>query len=239
MLETPSKPTIRRLAWLFDVDGTLITTEGAAREAFASALRGLGPVDDLSGVPFAGRTDPLILADVLARHALTLDAAATNRFWREVERELASRLVPERGRVLPGVRALLDRLARERSHALGLLTGNRSSMARLKLEHYGLAGSFEFGAFGEMAADRDALARVAAGEALRRFGVPAEACVVVGDTEHDVRCARAAGARVVAVATGSVDRERLASTRPDLLLDTLDDADALIAWSRTLEAEWA
>ena len=51
-----------RLAWLFDVDGTLLLTEGAAREAFACAVRDhLGVADDLQDIGFAGRIEPLIL----------------------------------------------------------------------------------------------------------------------------------------------------------------------------------
>ena len=61
----------------------------------------------------------------------------------------------------------------------------------------------------------------------RRFAP--DAVVVVGDTEHDVACARAAGVRAVAVASGHFDRDALAAHAPDLLLDDLRDADAFIA----------
>jgi phosphoglycolate phosphatase len=54
--------------------------------------------------------------------------------------------------------------------------------------------------------------------------VAAEEILVIGDTPLDVECARAIGARVVAVATGVHSREELAATSPDLLLDDLSDA---------------
>ncbi len=232
---TPVSPAARPRVWLFDVDGTLLTTDGAARDAFAAALRGLGHDVDLTGVPFAGRTDPLILRDVLARHGLAFDAAEEAAYGAPVEREMVTQLVPGRGRVLPGVEALLDRLAADPRHVVALLTGNRSSMARLKLAHYRLEHRFAFGAYGEMAADRDALARVAAEASWRRYRVPAAHCIVVGDTVHDVRCARAAGARAVAVATGGNTPAELAAVSPDLLLDDLADPDPLLAWAAALD----
>jgi FMN phosphatase YigB (HAD superfamily) len=71
-----------RLAWLFDVDGTLLLTEGAAREAFACAVRDhLGVGDDLQDIGFAGRIEPLILRDILRKHGRSLDCAEEARFW--------------------------------------------------------------------------------------------------------------------------------------------------------------
>src|SRR5438477_6854132 len=111
-------------------------------------------------------------------------------------------LRPGRGRVLDGVHRLLDAIAAEPEWVAGLLTGNMTQMARIKLGHYGLWDRFAFGAFGEMAPDRDALARDLALRIRRDYGLPPQRCIVVGDTEHDVACARAAGMRVIAVATG-------------------------------------
>ena len=71
-----------RLAWLFDVDGTLLLTEGAAREAFACAVRDrFGVTDDLHDISFAGRIEPLILADILRKHRRGLSHEEEARFW--------------------------------------------------------------------------------------------------------------------------------------------------------------
>jgi len=58
----------------------------------------------------------------------------------------------------------------------------------------------------------------------------------VGDTEHDIACARAAGARVIAVATGGTDISTLAAAEPDLLLDDLQEADAIMRWAGAIAA---
>jgi phosphoglycolate phosphatase-like HAD superfamily hydrolase len=222
-----------RLAWLFDVDGTLLLTGGAAREAFACAVRDrLGVEDDLRDISFAGRIEPLILADILRKHGRVLDHAEEARFWDSVFAHMRRLLRPGRGRLMPGIPQLLDRVAAEPGWVMGLLTGNMTQMARIKLGHFGLDGRFAFGGFGEMAPDRDALARALVRRVAREHGVPARRCVVVGDTAHDVACARAAGARVVAVATGTMSRAELAACAPDLLLDDLLGADALIGWAR-------
>ena len=139
---------------------------------------------------------------------------------------------PGRGCLLPGVLALLDAVGREPEWGVALLTGNMTQMAHIKLRRFGIADRFALGAFGEEAADRNALACVAVSRVAARFGVPSERCVVVGDTVHDIECARAAGAHVIAVATGPSDRVALAAHEPDLVLDDLPETDRVIEWAR-------
>ena len=227
-----------RLAWLFDVDGTLLTTEGAAREAFALAVRQrFGLEDSLTDIAFAGRTEPFILKDILAKHGIEFSEIDEARFWDAVFDAMRAKFKPPRGRLLAGVEALLDRIGEERDWVSGLLTGNMTEMARIKLERFGLHGRFAFGAFGEQADGRDALARDVVGRVGRRYGVPPSRCIVVGDTVHDIACARAAGARVAAVATGTQSRAELAARGPDLMLDDLADHAPLISWARTVATE--
>jgi len=226
-----------RLVWLFDVDGTLLLTEGAARAAFSGAVRDqFGIEDDLADIAFAGRIEPLIVADILRKHGRSFDLAGEARFWDSVFDHMRRELRPGRGQMMPGIPRLLDQIAAEPGWALGLLTGNMTQMARIKLGHFGLDGRFAFGGFGEMAPDRNALARALVERLGRERGVPPRRCIVVGDTEHDVACARAAGARVVAVATGFTPRATLEALRPDLMLDDLADIEAVVAYGRGVAA---
>lgn len=225
------------LVWLFDVDGTLLLTQGAGREALARALyERHGIDDDLRTIPMAGRTDPLIVGDLARRHGLDLGhgAEAHGPFWDATYAHMRALMTPARGGPLPGVVALLDAVEAEPGWVSALLTGNVPVMAELKLDAFGLWRRFEFGTFGSEAPDRDALARVAVTRAAERHGVGPERCIVVGDTEHDIACARAAGAHVVAVATGGRTREQLASHAPDLLLDDLTDTRELFDWARAI-----
>lgn len=224
-----------RIVWLFDVDGTLLLTEGTGRLAIAAGLRErYGVEDDLARVPMAGRTDLLIVADALRLHGLAPVDAEHEALWRAIVAHMERLMDPPRGGLLPGVAELLDRVGREPGWVSALLTGNVAPMARIKLGAFGIHERFAFGAFGDEAPDRDALAVLAVRRAADRCGVPPARCVVVGDTEHDIACARAAGARAVAVATGGRTREVLAAHAPDLLLDDLTQADTLVDWARSL-----
>jgi phosphoglycolate phosphatase-like HAD superfamily hydrolase len=223
---------------LFDVDGTLIDVAGAGRRSMEGAFREVLGVDGLEragAVPYAGRTDPLIFASMA--EACGVDPATfrerkddlVRSFVRALELEM-QRPDPRR-RVLPGVRALLERLEAMDGVHLGLLTGNLEAGARIKLEPFDLNRFFPAGGFASDDPDRRTIARVAHGRMSELTGIdfPPEAVTVVGDTDHDVDCARANGFRAVAVDSGWVPRERLERSRPDALLDDLSDPGVMAA----------
>ena len=223
------------LVWLFDIDGTLLLTQGAGREALVRTLRSHYAIeDDLASIPFAGRTDLLITNDIAARHGIVFEDGQRARFFRAVAAEMRALMRTPRGGLLPGTAEVLAAVTTEPRWVTALLTGNESEMARIKLESYGIAHRFAWGTFGEEGPDRDAIARLAVQRAAERHGVTPDRCIVVGDTEHDIACARAAGARAVAVASGSHTRAQLGERGPDLLLDDLRDAAALVAWAKGL-----
>lgn len=225
------------LVWLFDVDGTLLLTEGAGRIAISRALHErFGIADDLRHIPMAGRTDPLIVGDMARTHGLDLAHGSEHHapFWEATYRHMRELMTPPRGGLLPGVMNVLDAVAEEPTWVSALLTGNVPVMAELKLGAFGVWDRFDFGAFGSEAPDRNALAKVAVKRAHERHGVAPHQCIVVGDTEHDIACARAAGALAVAVATGGRTRAQLEVHAPDLLLDDLSDPTPLIDWARGL-----
>ena len=226
-----------RLAWLFDIDGTLLLTGGAAKEAFVRAAREVFGLDDrLEDIGFAGRIDPEILREILDKHGLTPAPERIERFYDNVVAQMDSAIHNGHGRLLPGVPALLDAVAAEPAWARTLLTGNMTRMAAIKLKHFGIEHHFAMGAYGEQAASRPELARLAVARIRERYGVAPSRCVVVGDTIHDIACARAAGALVVAVATGSQSRAELEAHAPDLALDDLTQRDVMLEWVRGVEA---
>lgn len=226
-----------RRVLLFDIDGTLLHTDGAGSQALSDVLFArYGIRDDLDGIAFAGRTDPLILGDILARHEVVLEPDAVAEFWSATYERAAQLLVPGRGRILPGVEALLERVAAEPDWTIALLTGNNGPMAQIKLRHYGIDRWFAYGCFGDEAPDRNQLARLAVKRAAERVGADPADCVVIGDTPLDIACARAADAWAVAVATGSFTLADLTAHEPDLLLPDFNDPDPLLAFVRDLPA---
>ena len=224
-----------RLAWLFDIDGTLLLTGGAAREAFVRAVRDcLGREDDLEDIAFAGRIDPQILGDIFAKHGIEPEPGLVERIWESIVAHMRDVLQPGRGALLPGIPALLDAVASDTAWVATLLTGNTTRMAALKLRHFGIEQRFAMGAFGEEARTRDDLACLAVRRIGERFGLPPSRCVVIGDTPNDIACARAAGARVVAVATGFSTRAELEAHGPDRTFDDLTQPGALFDWAREI-----
>jgi phosphoglycolate phosphatase-like HAD superfamily hydrolase len=228
-------------AILFDIDGTLVSTGGAGQLAFAETFAAEFGVETLSGkVPFAGRSDQAIASDLMRVHGVDPHEENWQRFRAGYLERLPSALQRKQGRVLPGVVELLGEIAAAGHPLVGLLTGNIREGADHKLQHYGLAEHFSFGGFGDASPDRNGIAAAALAEAQRlakeEYGLASglEICelagaMVIGDTIHDVSCARAIGAFAVAVPTGGATREELAAAKPDLLLDDLSDARPLLA----------
>ncbi|MEO8519770.1 MAG: HAD family hydrolase [Acidobacteriota bacterium] len=214
---------------LFDIDGTLVLTGAAGLRAMNRACEEvLGGTEALDGIQVAGRTDRIILSDVLARAGRALDEPLLSdlreRYVGHLRREIE---LPGRGTkgIMPGIRPLLDALQERDDVFLGLLTGNFEAGARIKLEYFDLWRYFRCGAYGDDAADRNALVPFALDRAVG-CGLPhlePEHIVVIGDTPHDVACARAVGAVPVAVATGGFSVEQLRATGAEIVFADLSD----------------
>lgn len=216
---------------LFDIDGTLLSSGGAGRNAMERAIEAAFRVPASSeGVPMSGRTDRSITRDLFRCHAIAETPENWQLFIRAYLELLPRSLAEGKGRPLPGIAGLLAALAPRTDVALGLLTGNYRDGARTKLGHFGLYDYFAFGGFGDEHWDRDDVAREALAATcthLRRQIQPEEMWVI-GDTPLDIRCARAIGARVAAVATGTHSVEQLAADEPDLVFADLRDPAPLL-----------
>jgi len=227
----PNEPS--RLV-LFDVDGTLISTAGRAGRAIVQSIeKALGIVVPVEGYRFSGKTDPLILLELLELAGIDRVSAAArlDEIFAHYLEILPEVLPPSSVRVLPGVLDVLDALDARPDVVVGLLTGNIAGGAEIKLRAADLWDRFALGAFGSDDGERDRLVPVARARAAARFGreFSGTATVVVGDAPPDVRCARAGGARAVAVATGRISRDELAALEPDVLLDSLAEEGAVAA----------
>jgi phosphoglycolate phosphatase len=218
--------TKRLLLW--DIDGTLINTGAAGQHALVRAtIERFGGNGDLDGVEIAGRTDTAIAHQILEKHGVPITGHAADSFLDLYLRLLEKELPRREGRVLPGVRELVESASRQEHISLGLLTGNLRRGAHLKLEHYQLWEFFPFGAFSDDHHDRNELGPCAVRRAVEHAACAfsPEQVDVIGDTGHDIACGKAFGARTIAVATGSWSRERLAEHRPDFLFDDLGNVD--------------
>jgi len=222
---------------LFDIDGTLLLSGGAGVRAMTMAFDALfGLPDAFAGIPVAGHTDTFLISHALTRAQLPdtpeVHARFRDAYLPVLQQEIAKPGTGRRG-VMPGVEVLLAALQHAPFH-LALLTGNYEAAARIKLAHFGIDAHFEWGIFGEESADRNDLGRAAMVRARER-GIPAptrERTIIVGDTPHDIACAHAAGARSLAVATGSHSVEVLRAAGAEMVVADLQDTKAVVALLR-------
>jgi phosphoglycolate phosphatase len=228
-----SLPDVR--LFLFDIDGTLISSRGVGRRAIAEALLEVyGTCGAIEGYDTRGKTDQRIVVDVL-RGAGVSDHAIGARLevcFAAYARILEARIgAGECVQIMPGMDAVVRILSAREDAMLGLLTGNIVEGAELKLRPTGLWPYFRVGAFGSDHIDRRRLPAVARARTRDLTGrdLPFDRLVIIGDTPHDIDCARACGALAVAVATGLYPRAELAAHGPDLLFDDFGDVHAVLA----------
>jgi phosphoglycolate phosphatase-like HAD superfamily hydrolase len=229
-IRTLKSATARRLL-LFDIDGTLIHSGGAGVEALKSGFKERFGIDeDLSGIEIAGMTDSGIVLNILNKHKIPATNENVSAFLDSYVHFLSLELPRRKGKLLPGVLKLLERLKSRPHVVLALLTGNVSRGAQLKLEHYGVWHFFEFGAFADDHRDRNQLGRFARARAKEKHGreFVASEIDIIGDTPRDIACGKALGARTIAVATGRWSRGDLAKHHPDFLIDDLSDVETII-----------
>lgn len=210
---------------LFDIDGTLLRRAGPHhRQALVEAVRRVTGIETTTqNVPVQGMLDRDILAEMLRQ------AGASPRLIRRKMPEMVAhaqriyaRSCPDlRRKVCPGARMLLYKLSR-RGITTGLVTGNLTRIGWKKMERAGLSHYLRFGAFAELARDRAGLVRIAVQQARREGWINGRSPVVlIGDHPNDILAARANRVRAIAVATGLVCAEELATHSPDVLVPDL------------------
>ena len=204
---------------LFDIDGTLVHTGGAGVKAFARVFATeFQATEGFSSLKFAGRTDVSLVREFFQLHGIPPSPGNFERFFERYVFWLDHILSSTSNRMCPGIHPFIEQLRQlPKPPALGLLTGNIRLGAEIKLRHFGLWDHFEIGGFADDAEDRDHIAKVAKkrGTGLLGRRLAGKDVLVIGDTPLDIRCGRAIGAKVLAVATGGANLEALQEHKPD------------------------
>lgn len=221
---------------LFDIDGTLVWTRGAGREATRLAMTEVfGTCGALAAHQFGGKTDFQTLLELL-HEELGLAPADIERIMPTYDvamgRQL-SRIIDQYDvAATPGSLELVTALRQRGDVGLGLVTGNVSTSAPVKLRAAGFDPAwFAVGAYGSEAHKRDDLPALAVARAVEYYRQPIapNEVIIVGDTPDDISCARALGAVAVVVQTGYSQPDALAAARPDYLLRDLTEFAAVFA----------
>lgn len=219
---------------LFDIDGTLITTKGAAVQLIVESVsRVLGHPVRWNITEFVGNTDRNILSGLFRKNgcseALLVDFVeeALQLYLERLPEILKNDGVVK---VLPGVRKTLKTLDQDERFDLGLLTGNLGESARLKLSAAGLFHYFPVGAFGDDALKRDDLPPFALRRAEKYYGCFFDKgnVWIVGDSIHDIRCAQAWHLRSLGVASGHTTETDLKAFCPTAFVKDLKDQQTLL-----------
>jgi phosphoglycolate phosphatase len=220
---------------LFDIDGTLLLSGRAGLRAMTRAFAAtFGVADGFKNASFGGRTDSFLLSQALQAAGLP-DTTENHARFRDAYLPLLAEEIQHAGTghkgLMPGARELLEALLDHDHLHLALLTGNYRDAAEIKLTYFELWDHFEWGAFSDDAADRNALVPIARRRA-ETYDVPPEAIervIVIGDTPHDIACAHVAGATCIAVATGGHTVEELRAAGADVVLADLSDTETVLA----------
>ncbi len=220
---------------LFDIDGTLLLSDGAGRSAMEMALAAVFGTAGPRSYRYGGKTDRLIVRETM-RLAGFSDAQIDARMDEVLSLYLgglrAHLAGPDHGaRALPGVARLLDAVEAHDELVLGLLTGNIVEGADTKLRAVRFdPARFRVGAFGSDHEERPMLPPIARERASALLGreVPGDRLVIIGDTVHDMTCGKGVGARAIGVATGGVALSELAPHGPSALFDDLSDTDRVL-----------
>jgi phosphoglycolate phosphatase-like HAD superfamily hydrolase len=217
--------------FLYDIDGTLLLSGGSGYRSFLRACNEVLGIDGpIRNIHMAGKLDRVIFHEIV--EAFRPDLAGSNiaPYWVQFKARYVEYLTeesrrPADWRLLPGVRSLVEYTAS--LGKLALLTGNISQGALIKVGTLGLAGFFPTGGYGEEYMSRARLAQVAFEGACEHYRIAfsTSATYILGDTVSDIAAARAIGARVIAVATGTVSLTELAEAGPDLLVENFEIGD--------------
>jgi pyrophosphatase PpaX len=216
----------RRLAVLFDLDGTLIDSIelilNSAKHAFRDR-NGHVPTDAewLTGVGIP-------LATMFRRYARDeADVDALIAKYREYQLANHDRLVTSYDLVVETVDGL-----RAAGHPLGIVTSKTGWLAQRGLDNVGLGSHFDV-IVGCDTCEKHKPDPGPVSFALDKLGYEPDDAVFVGDSIYDMEAGNAAGVTTIGALWGPFSREDLAASRPTHYLERISDLPKLL---ETLQA---
>ncbi|MDQ6611513.1 MAG: haloacid dehalogenase-like hydrolase [Gemmatimonadota bacterium] len=220
---------------LFDIDGTLLWTDGAGRRSMEGALHEVFGTQGDPGYRYDGKTDRQIARDQMRgagfddMHIDSRIDDVLNAYVARLSAELAHDATA--ARLCTGVVPLLDALEAHERATLGLLTGNVADGARHKLTAVGIDfNRFRINAFGsdhELRPELPAIAQRRAREILG-LDLTGDGIVIIGDTPADIQCGQSLGVRAIGVATGRYSVNELQSHNAAAVFADFTDTDAVV-----------
>lgn len=211
---------------------------GAFKKYFAPVMEKIyGSSGKLADLQVSGMTDTQIFYESLKDEGVTPAQilAPMEKLLKIFKKEMTDVIGKTETpyEIKPGVREILEATSKNPRFLNALLTGNLSAAAEIKLKYFDLWKYFagKPNIFGEISHDRRELGKAAVKTIGKFLGakLKPEQFVVIGDTPNDIRAARAFGAKMVSVATGSKhSKEELLQYKPDAAVENLSDTREIL-----------
>lgn len=204
-----------KLFW--DIDGTLLRTNGAAAIPFAKAVSEFAGVNVvIDRKKLSGYTDYEIVVSLLDSAGVTTEIKNINNILDNYVKNLPKAL--ENGVVekIANIKQILEILLNNSSIELAIGTGNCLPGAEIKLNHVDLLSYFSKESLfcaSENQKSRDSILYKA-----KNSLMPNQVGIVIGDSPRDILSAKASGLKVISVTSGGHSRHELAQYKPDLIL---------------------
>ena len=195
---------------LFDFDGVIVDSLELYETSFNRCLKELGIP------PLKGRQDFLSIFEENFYEGIRSKGIDVDAFMK-ISRAIAPSLPYEQVKPVAGLLPVIEELAQR--HRLVIVSSNSTPVIRRMLSLHGLDAHFlnvlglEF-TLGKIEKIRHAMVRYETGP---------DHTYYVGDTAGDIREAKEAGVRTVAVTWGWHTRESLTLSAPDLIIDSPDE----------------
>ena len=211
---------------LWDIDGTLLLTNFAGVSALRSTIKDqYGLADFKFSQGMSGRTDSFIARNAIKDIKGQCSDKEVTALLTDYAQRLPASLAEKQGHLLPNVVNTLQTFAANTGFTSVLLTGNCVVAAHAKLNHFGIDDFFDYNlsAFGDINDDREQVA-AAAKKKILSFDptVQNNDIIVIGDTPHDITCARFIDAPCLVILTGSLyKKEELTALKPWKIIQEL------------------
>lgn len=216
---------------LFDIDGTILSADGAGRRAFSNALsHTFGWDEPMHHVSFAGATDLMVFDQIMAENKHSPSGDERDSFFRRMGDELEAAIGGGSPYLYEGVQEVIHDLSGDSRYLLGLVTGNVERCARIKLRCFDLDRIFSFGGFGHDHPDRNEIAgfAVARAKEIVKGRRNIDRFYLVGDTPADVRAAHAIGAVSIGITTGGFEACILLESGADHVIDEMSSLPVIL-----------
>ena len=219
---------MKKLLFLFDIDGTLLSPASLSRKLLNEAITEItGFLPDLQYKDVAGYTDPSIVEKALGKAGIpSMETSELLSLILDYYSEKTEEVFPvsEKPFVYEDAVVFLDKVVASGS-AVGLMTGNINRVAKVKLHRFNLWSTFPFGVFGDDVAEKSIMPRIAQERAwdFYRQAFRLEHMIIVGDTSSDAYAASENGSRSIIVCRKPEHRDEIISAEPGQIVDTLDD----------------